>query len=629
MVGEDKENSGGANIVLCLAAENGPTVTKSKGHPVKVGNGDTNHTGSSGNVCRTYKRRKRTKVVEDGNVLGHATGQSTNKSMNEPLDTALNKSSSTQASVAHMKPHGLLNDSSNWQRAARCIKLPLCAGSGEWDSSNWLVRNWKGAVLKQMFQSLESDGGLKGCIQEALSSHSEAGCAVEAKESGKCCEDGNRCSLSSQSVSQGFQNGTKAVSNGLVDEPKSYSVTELCQHTFLDIVKSEKFAQLCHVLFENFEGMKADKFFDINLIHSRMKDGSYEGSSLLFHSDIQQMWTKLHEVGSEMITLSKSLSEISRASFRAQVSGSMHENTEDAKEELVAKMEQAEIYGVDKRCACRCCGEKADGRDSLACDSCEEIYHVSCVEPTVKEIPLRSWYCAKCTAKGIESPHDDCVVCERLSASRSVVIEDGIEDLTSEDMLLELEESTNGLEDDEFKLSEGVTDLPPCCNICRTEVKSSEFFRECGHPFCPHKFYHERCLTRKQLDIYGSCWYCPSCLCRACLKDCDDDKIVLCDGCDHAYHIFCMQPQRTSIPRGKWFCRKCNVQIQRIHKAKRTFETSQNEVKKRTEQCAGLGVPKGKNEEALNKSGGVEMLLNAAKTLNYQEDLAALGSKDQ
>ncbi|KAH0693754.1 hypothetical protein KY285_020851 [Solanum tuberosum] len=49
-------------------------------------------------------------------------------------------------------------------------------------------------------------------------------------------------------------------------------------------------------------------------------------------------------------------------------------------------MEQAETYGVDKRCACQCCGEKekADGGDSLACDSCEEIYHLSCVEPTVK-----------------------------------------------------------------------------------------------------------------------------------------------------------------------------------------------------------------------------------------------------
>ncbi|CAN4075709.1 unnamed protein product [Withania somnifera] len=553
MAGEDKGNSDGANVVPGLLTENG----------------DTNLTGSSGAVCRTYKRRKRTRVVDDGLVLGHSAGQTTNKSMNELLDTALNKSSRVQASVAHMKQQGLLNN-----------------------SSNWLVKNWKGAALEQMFQSLESDGGLKGCIQEALASHSEASCAVEAEESEKCCEDGNRGFLPSQSVSQGVQSGTKSVPNGSVDEPKSHTVTELCQNMFLDIVKSKKFAQLCYVLFEKFEGMKADKFFDIALIHSRMKDGSYEGSSLLFHSDIQQMWKKLHEVGSEMIALSRSLSEISRARFRSQVSGSVLENTEDAKDELVAKIEEAEAYGANKRCACCCFWEKADGRDSLACDSCEEIYHVSCVE---------------------------------LDVSRSLITED--EDLTSEDRHLELEVHTKGLEEDELKLREGVKDLP-CCNICRTEVKSNENLRICGHAFCPHKFYHGRCLTRKQLDTYGSCWYCPSCLCRACLKDCDDDKIVLCDGCDLAYHIFCMQPPHPSVPTGKWFCRKCDVQIRHIRMAKRKFGTLQNEVKKR-KKGRGLGVPKGKDEEALNKSGGVEMLLTAAQTLNYQEDLAALGSKDQ
>ncbi|PHT83822.1 hypothetical protein T459_12265 [Capsicum annuum] len=605
MVDEDKGNSDGDNFTLGLLAENGQTVKELKGHPVIVENGDTNLAESSGVVCRTYKRRKRMKVVQDGVVLGISAGQRMNQSMNEPLDTSLNKSSGMPASVAHMKPHGLLNDSSSWP-----------------------VKDWKGAALKQMFQSLESDGGLKGCIQEALASHSKASCAGEAKESGKSCEDGNGGSLPSKSVFQGIQNGTEPVPYGSVDEPKSHTVTELCQLTFLDIVKSEKFAQLCHVLFENFEGIKADKFFDINLIHSRMKDGSYEGSSLLFHSDIQQMWTKLHEAGSEMIALSRSLSEISRACFRAQVSVSVQENTEDAKDEAIAKMEQAETYGVNKKYACQCCGEKADGRDSLACDSCEEIYHVSCVEPTVEEIPPRSWYCAKCTAKGIELPHDNCVLCERISAFRSVIIEDEAEDLTSEDMLLELEARTNALQDDELKLGEGVKDLP-CCNICRIEVRSNENLKICGHAFCPHKFYHEKCLTRKQLDTYGSCWYCPSCLCRACLKDCDDDKIVLCDGCDHAYHIFCMQPPQTSIPSGQWFCRKCDAQIQHIRKTKRKFETLQNEAKKRKKQCGGLGVRKGKDEEALNKSGGVEMLLDAAKTLNSQEDLAALGSKDQ
>ncbi|KAH0758438.1 hypothetical protein KY290_021931 [Solanum tuberosum] len=240
----------------------------------------------------------------------------------------------------------------------------------------------------------------------------------------------------------------------------------------------------------------------------------FPGHCLFRDLTTNQMWTKLNEVGSKMISLSRSLSEISRGCFRAQVSGSVHVNAKDAKVEaisfleekqllkivgpeisnpslatgkcmsptkylqlfqiswgttqannvtkllegsnpsstkitlgdffscLVSKMEQAETYGVDKRCACQCCGEKekADGGDSLACDSCEEIYHLSCVEPTVKEFPVRSWHCAK----GMESP------------SSSVIIENEVEDLTSEDMVLELEDNTNGLVDGELKLCEGV-----------------------------------------------------------------------------------------------------------------------------------------------------------------------------
>lgn len=68
MVGEDVGNSGGDSVVLGVLAENALTVRKLKGRPVNVENGDMNPSGSSGDVCRTYKRRKRTKVVEEGKV---------------------------------------------------------------------------------------------------------------------------------------------------------------------------------------------------------------------------------------------------------------------------------------------------------------------------------------------------------------------------------------------------------------------------------------------------------------------------------------------------------------------------------------------------------------------------------
>uniref|UniRef100_A0A0V0HIH6 Putative ovule protein n=1 Tax=Solanum chacoense TaxID=4108 RepID=A0A0V0HIH6_SOLCH len=79
MVGENKGKSVGANVAPGLLAENGRTVKKLKGHLVEDEDGDTNLDGSSDVVSRTYKRRKRTEVVEDGLVVGHSAGQSTNK----------------------------------------------------------------------------------------------------------------------------------------------------------------------------------------------------------------------------------------------------------------------------------------------------------------------------------------------------------------------------------------------------------------------------------------------------------------------------------------------------------------------------------------------------------------------
>ncbi|KAH0679835.1 hypothetical protein KY284_020920 [Solanum tuberosum] len=75
MVGENKGKSDGANVAPGLLAENGRTVKKLKGHLVEDKDGDTNLDGSSDVVSRTYKRRKRTEVVEDGLVVGHSAGQ--------------------------------------------------------------------------------------------------------------------------------------------------------------------------------------------------------------------------------------------------------------------------------------------------------------------------------------------------------------------------------------------------------------------------------------------------------------------------------------------------------------------------------------------------------------------------
>ncbi len=154
----------------------------------------------------------------------------------------------------------------------------------------------------------------------------------------------------------------------------------------------------------------------------------------------------------------------------------------------------------------------------------------------------------------------------------------------------------------------------------------------CGHTFCSNKYYHVRCLTSKQLKSCGSCWYCPSCLCRVCFINQDDDQIVLCDGCDHAYHIYCMKPPRTSIPKGKWFCRKCDAGIQAIRRAKMAYESDKwrrtsNDV---SNQSVNLeNKCNNKRVRELEKGSGMDMLLTAANTLNLEENLAAIQIESQ
>ncbi|XP_057973570.1 PHD finger protein EHD3 isoform X2 [Malania oleifera] len=617
MVGEESTSNGyGAGLV--------PKSEVTNGFVLEVGDG--NGSGSLGpwtsEGLRTYKRRKLAKVnsedksVEDGRSSAEAT-------VRDVGGRNVKDNSYEQVNLSKNRCNVIMNDPDP------------CLG-----------RHMRDAVLEQMYKSLrESEGGILGCIQNAIVCPPEANFATKVKDTVHCHEDKNRWFSQMKSMPDGSLNAAGGhagvTSNGTLDEANCRSFTERCERALFSVIESEQFSSLCKLLVENFQGIKVDSFFDFRLINSRIKEGAYEDSPMLFSSDIQQVWKNVQKIGSEMLSLAKSVSDITKTSCHEwvqsriltsmQVGGSAHSTFEDGKHEFCgretdAKLEQIGACGVNKACACRRCGGKADGKDCLVCDSCEEMYHVSCIEPAVKEIPARSWYCADCTASGIGSPHENCVVCERLNAPKAR--SNAVTDIVATN---ELEESSDYIMEDGLQVLGGSRIL--CiCKICRGEIENGEKFRLCGHPYCQFKCLHVRCLTSKQLKSYGPLWYCPSCLCRVCLTDRDDDKIVLCDGCDNAYHIYCMEPPRASIPRGKWFCKKCAPEIQRIRKAKRAYERLKRKQKKDEEEHTQAFENLEKQEESdgkdeLERAGGVDMLLTAAKTLNYEEKLAAIKMK--
>lgn len=92
--------------------------------------------------------------------------------------------------------------------------------------------------------------------------------------------------VSCQNASKGEADDT---SNGCEKDLNPLAITKLCQDTFSEIISSENFASLCKLLLENFQGIKDESLFDFSPINSRMKEGAYENSPLLFSSDIQQV----------------------------------------------------------------------------------------------------------------------------------------------------------------------------------------------------------------------------------------------------------------------------------------------------------------------------------------------------
>ncbi|XP_078273179.1 lysine-specific demethylase 5A isoform X2 [Rhinoraja longicauda] len=46
-------------------------------------------------------------------------------------------------------------------------------------------------------------------------------------------------------------------------------------------------------------------------------------------------------------------------------------------------------------------------------------------------------------------------------------------------------------------------------------------------------------------------------VCLVCARGDDEDRLLLCDGCDDSYHTFCLIPPLVDVPKGDWRCPKC------------------------------------------------------------------------
>ncbi|KAM9324218.1 lysine-specific demethylase 5C [Gastrophryne carolinensis] len=64
-------------------------------------------------------------------------------------------------------------------------------------------------------------------------------------------------------------------------------------------------------------------------------------------------------------------------------------------------------------------------------------------------------------------------------------------------------------------------------------------------------------MTMRLRRSNNSTQFADTYICRICARGDDDEKLLLCDGCDDNYHTFCLLPPLPEPPKGLWHCPKC------------------------------------------------------------------------
>ncbi|KAI5061943.1 hypothetical protein GOP47_0022482, partial [Adiantum capillus-veneris] len=68
---------------------------------------------------------------------------------------------------------------------------------------------------------------------------------------------------------------------------------------------------------------------------------------------------------------------------------------------------------------------------------------------------------------------------------------------------------------------------------------------------------HVKCEVECESEVFEKTPY-DNMVCKVCKKGDADAEMLLCDGCDEGFHMYCLCPILIKVPKGKWFCPFCS-----------------------------------------------------------------------
>ena len=87
------------------------------------------------------------------------------------------------------------------------------------------------------------------------------------------------------------------------------------------------------------------------------------------------------------------------------------------------------------------------------------------------------------------------------------------------------------------------------------ELKMDKFDNLLYCTTCGQHYYYTGAHVRISAVIRAG-WQCQKCKwCQICRQTNQDDRYLLCDVCDGAFHAHCLRPQMASIPKNGWKCK--------------------------------------------------------------------------